>query len=152
MGGGGGQEVLPPRSHRGHGYVTMEACEVLSPECVSHVKCVVMFSAGSDALTLIFVETKKSCDALDNFLYHSGYQTSCIHGDHSQGDREVALRSFRSGQTPIMVATAVSDVVVLLRAVIGWHIWDHHTAYFVLYKTPIAEASLQIERLHRAHA
>ena len=98
---------------------------------MSHVKCVVLFSAGSDALTLIFVETKKSCDALDNFLYHKGYQTSCIHGDRSQGDREAALRSFRSGQTPIMVATAVSDVVVLLRAVIGWHIWDYHTSYFV---------------------
>ena len=84
MSGGGGQEVLPPRLHRGHGYVTMEACEVLSPGCVNHVKCVVLFSAGSDTLTLIFVETKKSYDALDNLLYHSGYQTSCIHGDLTQ--------------------------------------------------------------------
>ena len=41
MGGGGGQEILPSGPHRGHGYVTMEACEVLSPGCVSHVKCVV---------------------------------------------------------------------------------------------------------------
>ena len=105
----------------------MEACEVLSPGCVSHVKCVVMFSAGSDALTLIFVETKKSCDALDNFLYHNGYQTSCIHGDRTQGD---TLRSFGSGQTPLMVGTVVSDVVVILRAIIGWHICDNHTAIY----------------------
>lgn len=62
----------------------------------------------TDALTLIFVETKKACDALDNFLYHSGYHTTCIHGDRSQGDREAALHSFRTGRTPILVATAVS--------------------------------------------
>ena len=108
----------------------MEACEVLSPVCVSHVKCVVMFSAGSDALTLVLVETKRSCDALDNFLYHNGYQTSCIHGDRSQGD---TLRSFGSGQTPLIVVAVVSDVVVILRAVIGWHICYNHTAiYYVV--------------------
>ncbi len=63
--------------------------------------------SGTDALTLIFVETKKSCDALDNFLYNNGYQTSCIHGDRSQSDREAALHSFKTGRTPILVATAV---------------------------------------------
>ena len=61
-----------------------------------------------DSLTLIFVETKKSCDALDDFLYNKGYPTSCIHGDRSQGDREMALNSFRTGRTPVLVATAVS--------------------------------------------
>ena len=76
------------------------------------------------------METKKSCDALDNFLYHNGYQTSCIHGDRSQGDGEAALHSFRSGQTPLMVATVVGDVVVILRAVIGWHICDNHKAIY----------------------
>ena len=61
-----------------------------------------------DALTLIFVETKKACDALDDFLYAKGYPTTCIHGDRSQADREAALHSFRTGRTPILVATAVS--------------------------------------------
>lgn len=63
---------------------------------------------GTDSLTLIFVETKKGCDALDDFLYGKNYPTSCIHGDRSQGDREAALYSFRTGRTPIMVATAVA--------------------------------------------
>ena len=64
--------------------------------------------AGDGTLTLIFVETKKSCDALDDFLYAHGYPCTCIHGDRSQGDREAALHSFKTGRTPILVATAVS--------------------------------------------
>ncbi|XP_062862080.1 DEAD-box helicase 3 X-linked a isoform X5 [Trichomycterus rosablanca] len=63
---------------------------------------------GKDSLTLVFVETKKGADALENFLYHEGYACTSIHGDRSQRDREEALHQFRSGQCPIMVATAVA--------------------------------------------
>ena len=56
----------------------------------------------------MFVETKKGCDALDDFLYAQGYPSTCIHGDRSQMQREDALKSFKSGRTPILVATAVS--------------------------------------------
>ena len=66
--------------------------------------------AGPDTLSLIFVETKKACDALDDFLYAQGYHCTCIHGDRTQSDREAALHSFRTGRTPILVATAVSDI------------------------------------------
>lgn len=65
---------------------------------------------GPDTLSLIFVETKKACDALDDFLYAQGYHCTCIHGDRSQSDREAALHSFRTGRTPILVATAVSEM------------------------------------------
>lgn len=65
--------------------------------------------AGTDALTLIFVETKKSCDALDDFLYCKGYPCGCIHGDRSQADREAALHDFKTGRKPLLVATAVSS-------------------------------------------
>ena len=64
-------------------------------------------AGGPDSLTLIFVETKKGCDALDDFLYAQGYPTTCIHGDRNQGDRETALHNFKTGRTPILVATAV---------------------------------------------
>ena len=57
----------------------------------------------------MFVETKKSCDALDDYLYTQGYRCTCIHGDRSQVQREDALRSFKCAETPILVATAVSD-------------------------------------------
>ncbi|XP_053296443.1 DEAD-box helicase 3 X-linked a isoform X3 [Pleuronectes platessa] len=60
------------------------------------------------ALTLVFVETKKGADALEDFLYHEGYSCTSIHGDRSQRDREEALNQFRSGRCPILVATAVA--------------------------------------------
>ncbi|CAG06670.1 unnamed protein product, partial [Tetraodon nigroviridis] len=63
---------------------------------------------GKDSLTLVFVETKKGADALEDFLYREGYACTSIHGDRSQRDREEALSQFRSGKCPILVATAVA--------------------------------------------
>ncbi|XP_026073647.1 ATP-dependent RNA helicase DDX3X-like isoform X12 [Carassius auratus] len=65
-------------------------------------------ATGKDSLTLVFVETKKGADALEDFLYREGYACTSIHGDRSQRDREEALHQFRSGRCPIMVATAVA--------------------------------------------
>lgn len=59
-------------------------------------------------LTLIFVETKKGADELENFLYEYGNPVTSIHGDRSQREREDALRCFRTGMCPILVATAVA--------------------------------------------
>ncbi|CAI5772433.1 ATP-dependent RNA helicase DDX3X isoform X2 [Podarcis raffonei] len=65
-------------------------------------------ATGKDSLTLVFVETKKGADSLEDFLYHEGYACTSIHGDRSQRDREEALHQFRSGRSPILVATAVA--------------------------------------------
>ncbi|XP_078695484.1 ATP-dependent RNA helicase DDX3X-like isoform X6 [Branchiostoma floridae x Branchiostoma belcheri] len=65
-------------------------------------------ATGPDSLTLTFVETKKGADALEDFLYREGYPVSSIHGDRSQREREDALMTFRTGKTPILVATAVA--------------------------------------------
>lgn len=61
-----------------------------------------------DSLTLIFVETKKGADSLENYLHRFGYPVTSIHGDRSQAEREEALAAFRSGHCPIIVATAVA--------------------------------------------
>ena len=66
-----------------------------------------LLCVGKDSLTLVFVETKKGADALEDFLYREGYACTSIHGDRSQRDREEALHQFRSGRCPILVATAV---------------------------------------------
>ncbi|GER57125.1 dead box ATP-dependent RNA helicase [Striga asiatica] len=63
---------------------------------------------GKQALTLVFVETKKGADSLENWLYQNGFPATTIHGDRSQQERELALRSFKSGNTPILVATDVA--------------------------------------------
>ena len=59
-------------------------------------------------LTLVFVETKRGADQLEDFLCKEGKPATSIHGDRSQQEREQALKSFRSGQTPILVATDVA--------------------------------------------
>jgi len=67
-------------------------------------------ASGPDSLTLVFVETKRGADALEHFLVScpDNYRVSSIHGDRHQREREQALASFRSGNTPILVATAVA--------------------------------------------
>ena len=65
-------------------------------------------TSGPESLTLVFVETKKGADSLEDFLIMEGYPATSIHGDRSQREREDALRLFRNGDRPILVATAVS--------------------------------------------
>ena len=59
-------------------------------------------------LTLVFVETKRSADILCNYLQGNNFPATSIHGDRTQREREQALASFRSGYTPVLVATAVA--------------------------------------------
>lgn len=59
-------------------------------------------------LTLVFVETKRGVDALEQWLCMNGLAATAIHGDKVQMERERALKSFKSGATPIMVATDVA--------------------------------------------
>ncbi|PJF18047.1 ATP-dependent RNA helicase DED1 [Paramicrosporidium saccamoebae] len=59
-------------------------------------------------LTLIFVETKRGAESLDDYLYRNGFPSTSIHGDRTQVQREAALMAFRSGECPIIVATAVA--------------------------------------------
>ncbi|KAL0436737.1 UNVERIFIED_CONTAM: DEAD-box ATP-dependent RNA helicase 37 [Sesamum radiatum] len=63
---------------------------------------------AKQALTLVFVETKKGADSLENWLCVNGFPATSIHGDRTQQEREYALRSFKSGKTPILVATDVA--------------------------------------------
>ncbi|KAL2557141.1 DEAD-box ATP-dependent RNA helicase 37 [Forsythia ovata] len=63
---------------------------------------------GKQSLTLVFVETKKGADSLEHWLCINGFPATAIHGDRTQQEREQALRSFKSGMTPILVATDVA--------------------------------------------
>ena len=51
----------------------------------------ILKEAGTDR-TLVFVETKKGADSLDEFLYREGFPVTSIHGDRTQREREEALR------------------------------------------------------------
>lgn len=60
---------------------------------------------GSKAI--IFCSTKKLCDQLARSIGRS-FGAAAIHGDKSQGERDWVLNQFRSGKTPILVATDVA--------------------------------------------
>ncbi|KAF9428937.1 hypothetical protein BGZ94_000432 [Podila epigama] len=58
--------------------------------------------------TLIFVETKRKADYLDDVLYNKNFPCISLHGDRNQQERELALEAFRVGRSPILIATAVA--------------------------------------------
>ena len=66
------------------------------------------YPSSAESLTLVFVETKKGADSLEDYLYRNQYPVTSIHGDRSQREREEALRVFRNGTCPVLVATAVA--------------------------------------------
>ncbi|OBT86812.1 hypothetical protein VE02_03918 [Pseudogymnoascus sp. 03VT05] len=60
------------------------------------------------ARTIVFVNSKRSADELDDYLYNIGMPSTSIHSDRTQREREDAIRSFRIGAVGILVATGVS--------------------------------------------
>ena len=57
---------------------------------------------------LVFVRTKRGADRLVKRLGASGVRALSIHGNKSQGQRERALASFKSGRVDTLVATDVA--------------------------------------------
>ena len=58
--------------------------------------------------TIIFVNSRAEADNLDDFLYNVGLPVVSIHSDRTQLEREDAMRRFRGGSSPILVATGVT--------------------------------------------
>ena len=56
---------------------------------------------------IIFCATKKMCDQLARNLSRP-YGATAIHGDKSQGERDHVLNQFRTGKSPVLVATDVA--------------------------------------------
>jgi ATP-dependent RNA helicase DDX3X len=67
-----------------------------------------MLNTIDDGLVMIFVETKRNADYIETQLINEGFPSTSIHGDRTQREREDALNTFRTGQTPIMVCTDVA--------------------------------------------
>jgi len=61
-----------------------------------------------EGLILIFVETKRNCDFVEDVLCEKGFPACSIHGDKTQREREDSLRAFKTGRCPVLVATDVA--------------------------------------------
>ncbi|EAC3883552.1 DEAD/DEAH box helicase, partial [Listeria monocytogenes] len=67
-----------------------------------------LLDVQSPELTIVFGRTKRRVDELARGLEARGYKAEGIHGDLSQQKRMSVLRSFKSGQLDILVATDVA--------------------------------------------
>lgn len=56
---------------------------------------------------LIFVNTKRYADELQNSLYDKGYKARAIHGDLRQHQRDKVIKKFRAKDFQILIATDV---------------------------------------------
>ena len=56
--------------------------------CVARQTSLLILIALLQGLTLVFVETKRGADALEDFLAGNGFPATSIHGDRTQLERE----------------------------------------------------------------
>ena len=66
----------------------------------------ILKKAGTQRV-IVFTRTKHRADACRKRLTRADISCAAIHGDRSQAQRERALRSFRDGNTDVLVATDV---------------------------------------------
>jgi superfamily II DNA/RNA helicase len=64
--------------------------------------------AAREGRTIMFVRTQRGADRLADKLARSGIAVGSLHGGKAQGARNRALEAFKSGATPVLVATNVA--------------------------------------------
>jgi ATP-dependent RNA helicase DBP3 len=64
--------------------------------------------AQKDDKILVFALYKKEATRVEGFIRSKGFRVAGIHGDLSQEQRTRSLEAFKSGNTPILVATDVA--------------------------------------------
>jgi superfamily II DNA/RNA helicase len=67
-----------------------------------------VLQAKDRGLTMVFCQTKRAADQVATALADRGFAVGTVHGDLGQGQRERALRAFRSGKVDVLTATEVA--------------------------------------------
>ena len=96
----GHDEPAPVPSTRQHVFRThqMDKIEVLAR----------LLQARERGLTIVFCQTKRVANQVATALASRGFAVATVHGDLGQGQRERALRAFRSGKVDVLTATEVA--------------------------------------------
>ncbi|KAM0003825.1 putative RNA helicase [Helianthus debilis subsp. tardiflorus] len=81
--------------------------EVLAPMEKNRRLELILRSQEPRSKVIIFCSTKKMCDQLARSLTRQ-FAAAAIHGDKSQGERDYVLNQFRTGRSPVLVATDVA--------------------------------------------
>lgn len=101
--------------------------------------CLDLLNSMPPARTIIFVNSKRTADELDDYLFNQGMPTTSIHADRTQREREDAMRAFRAGKSPIMIATGLSARGIDVRNIV----------HVINYDLPSASHSGIEEYTHR---
>ncbi|QBF31604.1 DEAD/DEAH box helicase [Thalassococcus sp. S3] len=67
-----------------------------------------LLDAHRDERAIVFGRTKHGSEKLMKLLEKAGYAAASIHGNKSQGQRDRALKAFKSGEIKVLVATDVA--------------------------------------------
>jgi superfamily II DNA/RNA helicase len=67
-----------------------------------------ILQAEGRGATMIFTRTKRTAQKVADELSERGFKVGAVHGDLGQGAREKALKSFRTGEVDVLVATDVA--------------------------------------------
>lgn len=64
--------------------------------------------ANPDIFSVVFCRTKRDTQAVAEKLIEDGYNAAALHGDLSQNQRDLVMKSFRTRQIQMLVATDVA--------------------------------------------
>ncbi|HEX5810311.1 MAG TPA: DEAD/DEAH box helicase [Anaerolineales bacterium] len=77
----------------------------------SHLKSALLLKLLKQTATdsvLVFTRTKHRAEKLARQIAHAGFRVTSLHSNRTQGQREQALRGFKTGHFQIMVATDIA--------------------------------------------
>jgi len=86
--------------------VTQSVYFVPGPEKTG--KLIEHLAEHKEELALVFARTKHGSERLMKALVKAGFSAGSVHGNKSQGQRERAIKAFRSGEITVLVATDVA--------------------------------------------
>ncbi|CAG9473936.1 ATP-dependent RNA helicase DDX5, putative [Plasmodium vivax] len=103
--------------HVNVGSLTLTACRRIKQEIylieehekIANLKLLLQRIFRDNDRIIVFVETKKNADFITKALRLDGVPALCIHGDKKQDERRWVLNDFKTGKSPILIATDVAS-------------------------------------------
>jgi ATP-dependent RNA helicase DeaD len=87
---------------------TVEQFALQSPPREKVERLIEVIESERPTQAIVFVRTKIRCDQLYRRLRDQGMDVKALHGDMTQGSRDGVMIAFKSGRTPLLVATDVA--------------------------------------------
>ena len=100
------QEITVGTKNVGASSVTHEFYTVAARDRYQALKR--LADAHPDIFSVVFCRTKRDTQKVAEMLIEDGYNAAALHGDLSQNQRDLVMKSFRSRQIQMLVATDVA--------------------------------------------